>query len=78
MGMTPIIITIAITLPLPESPPPLNIQSNIKFAKTSVCHWPFVIANIMSNIFNTNIVIMIGVIPVMAWNIYRHKEEQKI
>ena len=24
------------------------------------------------------IVIMIGVIPVMAWNIYRHKEEQKI
>ncbi len=24
------------------------------------------------------IVIMIGVIPIMAWNIYRHKEEQKI
>ena len=44
IGITPIIIQKAKTLPLPESPPPLNIQSYIRLAKTSVCHCPFVIA----------------------------------
>ena len=53
------------TLPLPESPPPLNIQSYMRLARTSVCHSPLVIAYIISNTFKTKIVIIVQITKIV-------------
>ena len=59
IGTTRIMMTTAMDAPRPKSPPPRNIQSNIRFARTCVCHWPLVIASTMSKTLRTRMVIVV-------------------
>src|SRR5690606_17012711 len=59
MGTTAIMMQMAIVEPRPKSPPPRNIQSNIRLASTWVSHCPLVIASTMSNTLSTTIVMVV-------------------
>ena len=59
IGITRTMMTMAMAAPRPKSPPPRNIQSNIRFASTWVFHWPLVMASTMSKTLSTVIVIVV-------------------
>jgi len=76
IGITASMITTAIAAPRPKSPPPRNIQSNMRFASTCVCHWPLVIVSTMSKTFSTRIVIVVhttAIVP-QIWGIMMNRK----
>ena len=59
IGMTASMMTTAIAAPRPKSPPPRNIQSNIRLASTWLFHWPLVMVSTMSKTFSTRMVMVV-------------------
>ena len=59
IGMTAIMMMMAMVAPRPKSPPPRNIQSNMRLASTWLFHWPLVIVSTMSNTFSTRMVMVV-------------------
>ena len=49
----------AMVAPRPKSPPPRNIQSNMRLASTWLFHWPLVMRQTMSKTLSTRMVMVV-------------------
>ena len=59
IGITASMMMMAMAAPRPKSPPPRNIQSNMRLASTWLFHWPLVMASTMSKTLSTRMVMVV-------------------